>query len=232
MAWIGTTSLLIFGSRLGMIVHIALPWLALVLGFLFPRDFTLLKNLSSVPVGLTFGWLIMSPATFGSPAHIAFVGPEDRFLRFGLGLGGLFAATALTTAPADEKRLSYLLHVAQLLFMSLLYGYVATKEVDVVFDRSPKVIYQSRIIDKEGFRAYGSPHSLPIESWGPVQTNAYATIPHFERKPNVGEPICMVLRKGALGVPWYLAEQCTRPNQNYEPLRQRSAIVMSQRATD
>jgi hypothetical protein len=150
----------------------------------------------------------MSPATFGSPANIAFVGPEDRFLRLGLGFGALFAATALATAPGEEKKLSYLLYVAQLLFLSLLYGYVATKELDVVFDRSPEVIYQSRIIGREGFRAYGSPHSLPIEPWGPVQTNAYATIPHFQRKPNLGEPICMALRKGALGVPWYVAEQC------------------------
>jgi hypothetical protein len=66
IAWIGVTSLLILGSHVGMIVHVALPWLALFLVLFFPRDFTLLKNLSTVPLGLTFGWLIMSPATFGS----------------------------------------------------------------------------------------------------------------------------------------------------------------------
>jgi hypothetical protein len=206
--WIGAVVLAASGFQLGMALHVALPWIGLLLVLLFPRDFTLLKNLSSAPVGLALGWLIMSPASFGLPVYIGFVGPDSRFLRFGLGLGGILAAILLATPELEKRKLSYLVHVAQLLSMSLLYGYVAVKEVDVLFDRSQQVIYQSKVIDEKAFRPYGSPRTLSIEPWGPVGAEAYASILLSARRFTTGDPICMVLRAGALGVPWYVAERC------------------------
>jgi hypothetical protein len=206
--WVGAVVLAASGFRLGMALHLALPWIGLLAVLLFPQDFTLLKNLSSAPVGLAFGWLIMSPASLGLPVYTGFVGPDSRFIRFGLGLGGIFAAIVLATPQREERKLSYLLHVTQLLFVSLLYGYIAVKEVDVLFDRSQQVIYQSKVIDEKAFRPYGSPHTLSIEPWGPVGADAYALIPLSARGFRTGDPICMVLRAGALGVPWYIADTC------------------------
>src|SRR5579863_2483874 len=164
--WVGATVLAASGFRLGMALHLTLPWVGLVAVILFPRDFTLLRNFGAVPVGLAFGWLIMSPASLGLPVYTSFVGSDGQFLRFGLGLGGIFTAIALAPPRLEERKHSYLLHVTQLLLMSLLYGYVAVKEADVLFDRSPEVIYQSKVIDEKKFRPYGSPHTLSIESWG------------------------------------------------------------------
>jgi len=214
LGWIGTTALLIFGSHLGMALHVVLPWLGLSLVLLFPRDFTLFKTLSSFPVGLTFGWLIMSPAHVGSPAYVTFLGREDRLLWMGLLLGGLYTVIAVASALTPEVKLSFVLHAMLLLAMAMLYGYVALKEVDVAFDRSPGMLYRSKVLDKDRFRAYGSPSSPPIEPWGPVGSNAHATIPYFQPVPKKGDPVCMMLKQGALGVPWYIASGCSE-----EPLR-------------
>src|SRR5579863_9700652 len=101
--WVGATVLAASGFRLGMALQLALPWIGLVAVVLFPRDFTLLRNFGPVPVGLAFGWLIMSPAHLGLPVYTSFIGPDDRFLRFGLGPGGIFTAIVLATARLEER---------------------------------------------------------------------------------------------------------------------------------
>jgi hypothetical protein len=53
----------------------------------------------------------------------------DRFIRLGFSLGGLFAAIALATAPATEKKLSSCFTLHSFFSCLFLYGYVAVQEV-------------------------------------------------------------------------------------------------------
>ena len=70
MLWVGAVVLAASGFRLGMALHVAQPWIGLLLVLLFPQDFTLLKSLSSAPVGLALGWLMMSLPSLGLPVYI------------------------------------------------------------------------------------------------------------------------------------------------------------------
>lgn len=82
------------------------------------------------------------------------------------------------------------------------------KEVDVLFDRSPKVVYPSRVVSERRTIRYPSLPNLTIEPWGPVKADDFVPSPTPGHRFEAGEPICVVLREGALGVPWYTAEQC------------------------
>jgi hypothetical protein len=225
LAWVGATFLLAFAAaglfsslhplyQAGIVLHLALPWIALVAVVVYPRDFTLLGNFSSAPVGLALGWFLMGPLHLGSPIYARFVGSHHRFISMGFGLGGIFAAIAIIVALVlDEsvrgKKIGFLLHVAQVLFMSLIYGYVAVKEVDVLFDRSPEVVYPSRVVYESHTVKYASVPTLTVEPWGPVKTDNHALSPAPDHPFEAGEPTCMVLREGALGVAWYTTRRCT-----------------------
>jgi hypothetical protein len=207
LAWIIATYLGVFGFKIGMVLHLALPLLALTAALAFPRDFTVLKNFSASPYGLAGMWLIAGTLFFGSPYFVSFLDAQDRFKRPEYLIGGILAGVALLLAPIPKKKMSHVLHCVQLLFMSLLYGHIAVREANTLFDRSLKTVYESRVVGDTGHPRRG-PHVYSIEPWGPVKAGAQATIPQFGHHFKVGDPVCMVLRKGALGVPWYTATQC------------------------
>jgi hypothetical protein len=207
LAWIVAAYFGIFGFRIGMVLHLALPLLAVVAALVFPRDFTLLKNFSRSPYGLAGMWLIAGTLFFGSPSYVGFLDAHDPLGRPGYLIGGILAGAAIVAAPIPKRKISHLLHCLQLLLMSLLYGHVAVREVNTLFDQSLRTVYESRVLG-DGGHGYSSPHLYFIEPWGPVKADARATIPQFGHHFRIGDPICMVLRKGALGAPWYTATQC------------------------
>jgi hypothetical protein len=211
LAWIAATYLGIFGFRIGMALHLALPLLALAAALAFPQDFTVMKNFSALPYGLAGMWLIGGTLLFGSPSYVSFLDAQDRFKWPGYLIGGILAGVALVAAPIPKRKIGHLLHCVQLLLMSLLYGHVAVREADTLFDRSPKTVYESRVVGDRGHTRRG-PRAYSIEPWGPVKASAQATIPQFGHYFKIGEPICMVLSKGALGVPWYIAQRCDSRN--------------------
>lgn len=79
LAWIAATYLGIFGFRIGMVLHLALPLTALAAVIRFPRDFTLLKNFGGLPYGLAGMWLVAGTLFLGSPSYVSFVGTQDGF---------------------------------------------------------------------------------------------------------------------------------------------------------
>lgn len=190
-----------------MVLHLALPLLALAAALAFPQDFTVLKNFSALPYGLAGMWLIGGTLLFGSPYFVSFLDAQDQFKRPEYLIGGILAGVAVVAAPIPKRRISHLLHCVQFLLMSLLYGYIAVREADTLFDRSPKTVHESRVVGDRGHTRHG-PHVYSIEPWGPVKAGAQATIPQFGHYFKIGEPVCMVLREGALGVPWYIAQRC------------------------
>jgi hypothetical protein len=207
LAWIVATYLGIFGFRIGMALHLALPLLALGAALAFPQDFTVLKNFSPLPYGLAGMWLIAGTLLFGSPYFVSFLDAQDQFKQPEYLIGGILAGVAVVAAPIPKRKISHLLHCVQLLLMSLLYGHIAVREVNTLFDRSPKTVYESRVVRDRGHTRHG-PHVYSIEPWGPVKDGAEAIIPPLGHYFRIGEPVCMVLRKGALGVPWYTAQRC------------------------
>jgi hypothetical protein len=97
LAWIVATYLGIFGFRIGMALHLALPLLALAAALAFPQDFTVLKNFSVLPYGLAGMWLIAGTLLFGSPYFVSFLDPQDQFKRPEYLIGGILAGVAVVT---------------------------------------------------------------------------------------------------------------------------------------
>jgi hypothetical protein len=214
LLWIFTPLIALFQGRYGMAIYLSLPWIALVIVLRHPRDFTLFVAASpradreTYAPSITFLWLL-SPLYFGfSPPFGEFVDPWTPFLRPALYVGGaLFFATVFVvfiTAPGWNS--SFVYRFMPVLAASLMYGYMAARELDVMLDRSPDVIYQSRVTHRNA--ASGSV-GLTIEPWGPVTVLRNVSVPHSVwSSAKIDGPICMVMRQGALKVPWYTAQAC------------------------
>ena len=87
------------------------------------------------------------------------------------------------------------------------YGYATILQVNCVLDRSPAAVYLAAISAKSHPKR--GTWRLHIEPWGPEHQARDVTVPAklFDRiQP--GDSACMVLRKGALGIPWYSAQTC------------------------
>jgi hypothetical protein len=50
---------------------------------------------------------------------------------------------------------------------------------------------------------------LRIGAWGPRATPEDVTVPwETYRSANVGDTVCVLLRPGAFGIPWYRISRC------------------------
>jgi|ERR1700733_6592360 len=209
-----TDLIALFQGRYGMAIHLLLPWVAFVIVLRFPRDFTVFMHLGAwvnregSTLSATFLWLF-GPVYLGfSPAFGAFVPSWLEFLRPALYIGGVLfiatAATGLITTPGWKY--GFIFRFIPLLLASLLYGYEAARELDVMFDRSPDVVYVSKVSHKN---AVSGSRGLTVMPWGPVTVRRNVPVPYsVYRSVRLDDPICMVLRQGALGVPWDTAQPC------------------------
>jgi hypothetical protein len=215
-AWIFTPLIALIQDqdRYGMAIHLVLPWIALAIMLRYPGDFTLFVSSSpragreSYVPSISFLWLFSLEYLGFSPAFGAFVGPWIEFLRPALYIGGVLfiVAVALELSAARGWQGGFLLRFVPLLLVSLLYGYVAARELDVMLDRSPDVVTRAVVSHRNA--ASGSV-GLTIEPWGPVTARRNVSVPHRAwRSVRVGDTVCMVGRQGALGVPWYTAQSC------------------------
>jgi hypothetical protein len=97
-----------------------------------------------------------------------------------------------------------------LLFLfNAMYGYVGTFELNVLLDRSPAAVQRSVVESKYYVIGRGGGDRLDIRPWGPVdQVKSVWVWGPVYRAVQAGGPVCMVLRQGALGIPWYTAHAC------------------------
>jgi hypothetical protein len=213
-AWIFTPLIAIFQGNYGMAIHLVLPWIALTIMLRYPRDFTLFVSSSPragretyVP-SITFLWVFSVEYLGFSPYFGAFVGPWIEFLRPALYIGAVLfsVAVALELSAARGWQHGFLLRFVALLLASVLYGYVAARELDVMLDRSPDVVTRAAFSHKN---SAGGSQGLTIEPWGPVTARRNVSVPsHVWLTVRVGDQVCMVSRQGALGVPWYTVQLC------------------------
>jgi hypothetical protein len=86
------------------------------------------------------------------------------------------------------------------------YGCAVVLQVNCIFDHSNAMVYEATVSAK---RVYSrSPH-VTVAPWGPEQRPRSLVVPYRVYKSVApGDPICMVLRQGALQVSWYTAQPC------------------------
>jgi hypothetical protein len=96
-----------------------------------------------------------------------------------------------------------------LLFLCCSYGYGAGMQVNALLDRSMPQTYRVIVTAKHVSHGKSSSYHLTLAPWGPevsgqdlmVAYSQYAAV-----KP--GDAVCMLLRRGALGVAWSELGQC------------------------
>jgi hypothetical protein len=189
-------------------VYVLLPWVMVALVLAFPEDTTMSmdRRAGETAISVPFCWL-MNIVMYVGP----FLGSECVLNPAGLWFG-VFPSAALFIASArvekDWRRTrSKLLALALLLFFTLPYGYVAVRGLNTALDTSIPILYRSRVSGKRfGYR--GGPR-VTVEPWGPVKkTQDVLVTEDVYRGLQIGGPVCMALRQGALKVAWYGAEVC------------------------
>lgn len=117
---------------------------------------------------------------------------------------GIAALLCYSAVAADGSLRGKAGTILVLYAFSLAYGYGLAVESNSILDRSPGTLYSVRVRDKRIVRGKSTSYELELEPWGPrtapnrLRVNRYTYDP-IER----GNVVEIVLRPGALGVPWY-----------------------------
>lgn len=122
----------------------------------------------------------------------------------------LTMANVKVLAGSVSKRLMVSLFVAH-----SLYGYAVAEAINTRFDRSPGVVYQAHVIEKQRRKRIPSRnsyyYSLTLSPWGPhSDINTVNASEWLGEYVDPGSEICITLSPGTLRVSWFTADLCTR----------------------
>lgn len=114
--------------------------------------------------------------------------------------------TALQVDYALQKQKA----AAVLLFLFFIaYGYGVTMQANASFDRGRPQVYEPQIAKKYVSSGKSTTYHLLLTPWGPHETYDNVTVSRsFYNAQRVGNPVCVVLRPGALSIPWYVVRSC------------------------
>jgi len=185
---------------LAIALHIALPWLAVGMVLLCPRQFTVFLD-SDTRKPLSAVWFLNMIALVVLFRCVSFTDWTQAIWIGCIPGAALFAIALIIEWPARSTPLG----LAFVLFFSIGYGYGTVRELDILLDRSPAIVIRSRIQEKSRLKAY----VLRVDPWGDVSKIRNETVPQSTYQAvQVGGPVCMVLRRGAFGINWYTAQAC------------------------
>ncbi len=95
-----------------------------------------------------------------------------------------------------------------LLAVALLYGYIACAMANVAYDTAAGQVFSPQVLNRSmSHGKYQNFYALKLSAWGPLATArevsvSYHVYVHAEEEAGV----CVVVRPGFLGVPWYRVE--------------------------
>ena len=117
-----------------------------------------------------------------------------------------FAMTALAVR-ADERLLQKKTVLLVLPFL-IPYGYGTLVTANALLDESPPRVFETTVISKHYTGGKGSHPELKIAPWGPDPGGDVAVSAALYRSVDSGRPVCVYLRQGKLGYPWYHVDRC------------------------
>jgi len=89
------------------------------------------------------------------------------------------------------------------------YAFGAIGQVNVLLDRAPRSVLRSRIIGKHLGHSRIASYHLTLAPWGPMTAPHDATVPRdVYDAAEIGDPACIRLHDGALGMAWFTAVAC------------------------
>jgi hypothetical protein len=118
---------------------------------------------------------------------------------------GIVVCILVVTERVDRKAILLLCG-----FIAGLYFFGVFSEANVLLDRSQASIVRSKIVDKRIDQGKaGTRYRITLAPWGALSepNHAYVQRDLYDRiQP--GGPACILLRNGALGVPWFTVMAC------------------------
>jgi hypothetical protein len=110
---------------------------------------------------------------------------------------------------ADQALRKQRFAVGLIFLLSLGYGYGAAMETNAAFDRSASTVCASKVRRKYVNSGRSTSYHLVLAPWGPKETEDNVMVSRaFYDTQQVGDPVCISLRKGALGIAWYAVGYC------------------------
>jgi hypothetical protein len=193
--------LLLGAPGLATILHLAVPWFAILLVLWLPGDFTFSPDQIDSRLPLVYGML---PGVINviAPIRATFLARWEAPW-----LPALLPAVILTLALFSVDR--YVSKIRPLVLIPLLcsfYGYSASRELNVMLDYSATRTYTTKVIQKRFSR---TSQTLTVEPWGTLAApvTAHVDSATWERV-NKSDPVCVDERPGAFGLAWFSVREC------------------------
>jgi hypothetical protein len=130
----------------------------------------------------------------------------QRPLLFAVAISGLMVfAAGLADTVLRKQRVALVLMFS----LSLAYGYGAAMETNAMLDRWPATVFATKVRRKYVSSGKHTNYHLEVAPWGPHDREDNLTVSRaFYDAQQVGEPVCIALRSGALGIEWYAVGYC------------------------
>jgi hypothetical protein len=188
---------------------LALPWIAIVLVarfqplYRFGGGSSNDRHLDLTAPLILPGFILTLRAVFHDIETLDWKGPA--MLAFAGGL--LLTGAAVQIDPWFRKQRWSVLLCG---LMICLYGYGAGLELNAIADRSAPQVFQVVVLAKHASEdSRSTTWYLTLNPWGPVTTREdVSVLGALYRATRPGDTVCVLLRRGAIGMPWYEVTAC------------------------
>ncbi|MET0677130.1 MAG: hypothetical protein ABW175_15135 [Bradyrhizobium sp.] len=165
-------------------------------------------------IGLGSGYEANLGTACAAPACVLFVRTLfDLNLVSWLPLTAFAAAVAVVFLIAairreiNLRRRWWRLMIAALLTGAYAFGVLG--QLNGLLDHAPQSVLRSRIIDKHLGHSRIASYHLTLAPWGPLLDVHEVTVPRdIYDGAEIGDPACIRLHDGALGMAWFTAAAC------------------------
>src|SRR5262249_4860759 len=115
----------------------------------------------------------------------------------------------IVTAAADGSLRTRRWTLLGIGLVAAVYAFGAIGEADALFDRSPVMVLRSQVLDKHISYGKTKTYHLKLAAWGPMSEGGDVSVTQavYDRL-EAGSTACIVLRSGALGMPWFIVLAC------------------------
>ena len=198
-------NLFFFRTPLTTTIDIVLVLASLAVALLWPEPFEIRRGRGA----RGFNPLFAAPAV-----GLLFAGLDNQFVnRLPELIGAIVGAAALAGVAALRATQSGLGSRSQYLFVLGLIGaglgLGAPATVDVAFDTAAPQAIRTTLSSEYVTRGRSVTYNLRLPAWGPkTGPNEVTVSSELYAKLDPGDPVCIDLHPGALGVSWFVVHAC------------------------
>jgi hypothetical protein len=123
--------------------------------------------------------------------------------------GGVLGLALAALAPSRGKLESPLQFFVVLAIIGAVYAGGGAALADVRFDASPGQVFEVAVANKYVSHGRSTTYELVLPPWGPQRAGRSVSVPRsIYDAVEIGGPVCVTLRPGALWAPWFTVSPC------------------------